>query len=79
MYIRQSIKFGKDVKIIHPGEYYVSSENELIGTLLGSCVAVCLIDTEKGMAGMNHFMLPGTDQPERIYCPITRQSTALRP
>jgi chemotaxis protein CheD len=59
MYIRQSIKFGKDVKIIHPGEYYVSDENEFIGTLLGSCVAVCLIDKEKKISGMNHFMLPG--------------------
>ncbi len=59
MYIRNNTKFGKDIKIIHPGEYYVSGENELIGTLLGSCVAVCLIDAEKGMAGMNHFMLPG--------------------
>lgn len=59
MYIRNNTKFGKDIKIIHPGEYYVSGLNELIGTLLGSCVAVCLFDPEKGLAGMNHFMLPG--------------------
>jgi chemotaxis protein CheD len=59
MYIRNNTKFGKDIKIIHPGEYYVSGENEFIGTLLGSCVAVCLIDRETGLAGMNHFMLPG--------------------
>ncbi|MBP7735238.1 MAG: chemotaxis protein CheD [Spirochaetes bacterium] len=59
MYIRNNTKFGKDIKIIHPGEYYVSGENEIIGTLLGSCVAVCLVDLEKGVAGMNHFMLPG--------------------
>ncbi len=59
MYIRNNTKFGKDIKIIHPGEYYVSGENELIGTLLGSCVAVCLVDREMGVAGMNHFMLPG--------------------
>jgi chemotaxis protein CheD len=53
------MRYGKEIKIIHPGEFYVSSEDELIGTLLGSCVAVCLIDHEKGLAGMNHFMLPG--------------------
>ncbi len=59
MYIRKSINYGKDIKIIHPGEYYVSSEDEIIGTLLGSCVAVCLYDETRGIAGMNHFMLPG--------------------
>lgn len=59
MYIRNSAKYGKDIKIIHPGEYHVSRENEIIGTLLGSCIAVCLIDRKNGVAGMNHFMLPG--------------------
>lgn len=59
MYIRHSAKFDKDIKIIHPGEYYVSGQDELIGTLLGSCVAVCLIDMKKSVCGMNHFMLPG--------------------
>lgn len=59
MYIRHSEKYEKGVKIIHPGEYYVSEDDEIIGTLLGSCVAVCLIDHRRGIAGMNHFMLPG--------------------
>jgi len=59
MYIRHSAKYGKGIKIIHPGEYYVSVEDELIGTLLGSCVALCLFDRKKSIAGMNHFMLPG--------------------
>jgi chemotaxis protein CheD len=59
MYIRHSIKFGKSITIIHPGEFYVSEKNELIGTLLGSCVAVCLTDKVRGISGMNHFMLPG--------------------
>ncbi len=59
MYVRHSLKFGKEITIIHPGEYYVSEDDEFIGTLLGSCVAVCLFDEEKSIAGMNHFMLPG--------------------
>ena len=59
MYIRNSSRYEKPIKIIHPGEYYVSTEDELIGTLLGSCVALCLVDTVNGVAGMNHFMLPG--------------------
>jgi len=44
---------------IHPGELYVTGEDEVIATLLGSCVAVCLHDREKKISGMNHYMLEG--------------------
>ena len=52
MYLRHSAKYGKAIKIIHPGEFYTSQEDELIGTLLGSCIAVCLICRDKGIAGV---------------------------
>lgn len=42
---------------IKPGEWAVERQRP-IATLLGSCVAVCLIDTGIPIAGMNHFMLP---------------------
>lgn len=45
------------VKIL-PGEYYVTQDNELITTVLGSCVSACIRDKELGIGGMNHFMLP---------------------
>jgi len=45
------------VKIL-PGEYYVTTGDKLIVTVLGSCVAVCLRDRHTGMGGMNHFLLP---------------------
>jgi chemotaxis protein CheD len=45
---------------ILPGEYYVTLENELIATVLGSCVSACIRDKESGIGGMNHFMLPET-------------------
>lgn len=45
---------------ILPGEYYVTSQNELITTVLGSCVSACIRDKEWGVGGMNHFMLPQT-------------------
>lgn len=41
-----------------PGAFYVTSRPEVIVTLLGSCVAVCLRDTITGIGGMNHFLLP---------------------
>jgi chemotaxis protein CheD len=30
----------------------------LLVTVLGSCVAACIRDTDSGIGGMNHFMLP---------------------
>jgi chemotaxis protein CheD len=45
---------------ILPGEYYVTKENELITTVLGSCISACIRDKESGIGGMNHFMLPVT-------------------
>jgi len=41
-----------------PGEYYVSCKNELVTTVLGSCVSACVRDARLKLGGMNHFMLP---------------------
>ncbi|WP_455203264.1 chemoreceptor glutamine deamidase CheD [Kaarinaea lacus] len=43
---------------ILPGEYYVTTQNEMIVTVLGSCVSACIRDPIFGIGGMNHFMLP---------------------
>lgn len=43
---------------ILPGEFYVSKSGEIISTVLGSCISVCIRDTVMGIGGMNHFMLP---------------------
>jgi len=42
---------------IAPGEYYVTKNQTVIATLLGSCVAACLFDPVNRVAGMNHFLL----------------------
>lgn len=53
------------------GEFRVSEDaDELLGTVLGSCVAVCLHDPVRKIGGMNHFLLPfgqeeGTNRPVR--------------
>ncbi|MBE0361014.1 MULTISPECIES: chemoreceptor glutamine deamidase CheD [Pseudoalteromonas] len=51
---------GRDsvVAKVLPGEFYVSKNNELISTVLGSCIAACVYDESLGIGGMNHFMLP---------------------
>lgn len=43
---------------ILPGEYYVTGKQMVLVTVLGSCVAACIRDTDSGIGGMNHFMLP---------------------
>lgn len=43
--------------IIDPGESYVTKKDEMISTLLGSCVAACLYDPVNRVIGMNHFLL----------------------
>ncbi|MDR2898514.1 MAG: chemotaxis protein CheD [Spirochaetaceae bacterium] len=50
--------FGKDIVTIHPGEYYTSTEDIYIATVLGSCISVALFDTQLQLGGLNHFMLP---------------------
>jgi chemotaxis protein CheD len=45
------------VKVL-PGEFYVSTQEEMISTVLGSCVSACVRDAERRIGGMNHFMLP---------------------
>lgn len=51
-------KFGLEAAKILPGEYFVSSQEALLVTVLGSCVAACIRDADSGIGGMNHFMLP---------------------
>ncbi|MBB3179108.1 chemoreceptor glutamine deamidase CheD [Variovorax sp. Sphag1AA] len=45
------------VKLL-PSEYYVTTTDTVLTTVLGSCVSACLVDIDNGVAGMNHFMLP---------------------
>ncbi|WP_416884803.1 chemoreceptor glutamine deamidase CheD [Marinospirillum sp.] len=45
------------VKVL-PGEYYATQGEEMVVTVLGSCVAVCLRDRSSGIGGLNHFLLP---------------------
>ncbi len=51
-------KSQKTIARILPGEYYATRRNELLTTVLGSCIAVCIYDPLLKMGGMNHFMLP---------------------
>jgi chemotaxis protein CheD len=51
---------GADAVVVHlhAGQTFVSSQSCTISTVLGSCVAVCLVDPARGSGGANHYLLP---------------------
>ena len=53
--------FNMEAAKIMPGEYYATTRDMLVVTVLGSCVSACLRDKTNGIGGMNHFMLPHSD------------------
>lgn len=44
---------------VRPGELVVVRDPDILFTVLGSCVSVCLWDAQSKTAGMNHFVFPG--------------------
>lgn len=55
-------RLGCDVVKLLPNEYFVTGEDIVLSTVLGSCVAACISDPVVRIGGMNHFMLPGSDE-----------------
>ena len=60
-----------------PGQYYVTQHDEMVFTVLGSCVSACVRDRVLGIGGMNHFMLPletrhSRCDPNAAHNPATR-------
>ena len=56
-----------------PGEYRISKQPEVVETLVGSCVTVCLYNKKTGHAAMNHFL---QDRPaSETGCDIGRYGT----
>jgi chemotaxis protein CheD len=48
------------------GDTYVTSDpEEVLTTILGSCIAACIRDPVTGIGGMNHFLLPDGNSGDR--------------
>ncbi|HLL04549.1 MAG TPA: chemotaxis protein CheD [Myxococcaceae bacterium] len=61
---------GLRTAYLHPGEIFTSATPTEVTTILGSCVAVCLWDSQLRMGGVNHFLLPSppsAEQPSARY------------
>ena len=58
------------VQVTQGESYVTSSSQEVLTTVLGSCIAACLRDPAAGVGGMNHFLLAqgrGADQGAMRY------------
>jgi chemotaxis protein CheD len=52
-------RFAEVAVKVFPGEHHVTQlHDEMLVTILGSCVAACIRDPLAAVGGMNHFMLP---------------------
>ena len=52
-------RFDATIITVAPGEHQITSApDEIVATVLGSCVSVCMRDPNAGVGGLNHFLLP---------------------
>ncbi|RVV98738.1 chemotaxis protein CheD [Mesobaculum littorinae] len=55
----------RNVPVIQ-GEFRVTSDpQDILVTILGSCVATCLFDEQAGIGGLNHFLLARSSEPDQ--------------
>jgi len=63
----------QDIVKIPAGGFYVTTEdNEVLTTVLGSCVSACIRDPQVNVGGMNHFLLPEGDRTDTLLSNVTR-------
>lgn len=58
------------VQIMQGDSYVTKNPEEVLTTILGSCIAACIRDPMAGVGGMNHFLLPegsGDDKNARRF------------
>lgn len=52
-------RFEATIITVAPGEHEITAaKDEIVATVLGSCVSVCMRDPQLGIGGLNHFLLP---------------------
>ena len=61
-----SEKLEKTLIFLASGEYFATQDGEVLYTVVGSCVATCIYDEKRNVAGMNHFLLPGMVRPDEM-------------
>lgn len=60
MLMSQGDRAGKTLYLLYPGDHYASRDDCFIGTIVGTCLVVCLFDYSARLGGMINFVVPGT-------------------
>lgn len=63
---KDNSKFGVPLYLLHPGDYHVTSQKCLMGSIAGITAVVCLYDPQRKIGGMGHFIIPGSHGTEDI-------------
>lgn len=68
-------KLNRYIHHIYQGDIYIGYKGEIISTVLGSCIAVCLYDIRREVGGMNHALLPfrtnNKELDDDFYCDLS--------
>lgn len=59
---RVSAKRMRIIRVGQGGFYVTGEKDQILTTVLGSCIAVCACDPVAQIGGINHFVLPSSDQ-----------------
>ncbi len=59
-------QFNREVVKLQPGDYGATGLDLMFSTVLGSCVSACLYDPVARIGGMNHFLLPGSNEHDQV-------------
>ena len=58
-------RFEATIITVAPGEHEITAaKDEIVATVLGSCISVCMRDPQAGVGGLNHFLLPKNNGPD---------------
>ncbi len=63
---KDNSKYGVPMYMLHPGDYYVTDQKCLMGSIAGITAVVCLYDPGRRIGGMGHFIIPGTQGTEDL-------------
>jgi hypothetical protein len=71
---------GQVIAKLLPGDFYVTMHDEVLDTVLGSCVSACIRNPKLGIGGMNHTSCcrvpPATGTiPGRLASPAAPRAT----
>jgi chemotaxis protein CheD len=71
-------RFEATIITVAPGEHEITAaKDEIVATVLGSCISVCMRDPQAGVGGLNHFLLPKNNGGSDVHAGERYGDTAM--